>query len=107
MPLGHPSYIMGFCSFVAAVINFCSALHVSYEGRLLKLLAGTPQSDGKRCPYFMGDEMMLYLVIERFKNRDARAVYSRFRAKGRMLPEGLRYVVSWVETNYDRCFQVM
>ena len=50
---------------------------------------------------------MLYMVIERFKNRDAQAVYSRFKEKGRMLPGGLRYVVSWTETNFDRCFQMM
>jgi hypothetical protein len=50
---------------------------------------------------------MLYMVIERYKNRDAEAVYSRFREKGRMLPEGLEYVGSWVEPNFDRCFQLM
>jgi Domain of unknown function (DUF3303) len=50
---------------------------------------------------------MLYLVIERFKNRDAVAVYRRFRDKGRMAPVGLNYVDSWVETNFDRCFQLM
>ena len=50
---------------------------------------------------------MLYMVIERFKNRDAKAVYRRFREKGRMAPEGLAYVDSWVETNFDRCFQLM
>jgi hypothetical protein len=50
---------------------------------------------------------MLYMVIERFKNRDAKAVYRRFREKGRMAPRGLVYVESWVETNFDRCFQVM
>jgi len=50
---------------------------------------------------------MLYMVIERFKNREAAPVYRRFREKGRMAPEGLRYVESWVETNFDRCFQVM
>ena len=50
---------------------------------------------------------MLYMVIERFKNRDAKAVYRRFRDKGRMAPEGLAYVDSWVETNFDRCFQLM
>lgn len=47
------------------------------------------------------------MVLERFKNRDARAVYARAREHGRMLPEGLTYVASWVETNFDRCFQVM
>jgi hypothetical protein len=50
---------------------------------------------------------MLYMVVEHFKNRDARAVYARARERGRMLPEGLTYVASWVETNFDRCFQLM
>jgi Domain of unknown function (DUF3303) len=50
---------------------------------------------------------MLYMVIERFKNRDAKAIYSRFREKGRMMPEGLNYVDSYVEENFDRCFQLM
>ena len=50
---------------------------------------------------------MLYFVIERFKNRDATSVYRRFREKGRMTPQGLDYVESWVETNFDRCFQLM
>lgn len=50
---------------------------------------------------------MLFMVIERFRNRDALAVYRRFRERGRMMPEGLEYVASWVETNYDRCFQLM
>jgi hypothetical protein len=50
---------------------------------------------------------MLYMVIERFKNKNAEAVYRRFREHGRMAPEGLTYVDSWVETNFDRCFQIM
>lgn len=50
---------------------------------------------------------MLYMVIERFKNRDAAPVYKRFRERGRMAPEGLKYIDSWVETNFDRCFQLM
>ncbi len=50
---------------------------------------------------------MLFMIIERFKNRDARAVYARARDKGRMLPDGVTYVSSWVETNFDRCFQLM
>jgi len=50
---------------------------------------------------------MLFMVIEHFKNSDAKAVYKRFREKGRMMPEGLNYVASWTETNCDRCFQVM
>ena len=50
---------------------------------------------------------MLFMVIERFRNRDAKAVYARFREKGRMAPEGLTYVGSWIEANFDRCFQLM
>ena len=50
---------------------------------------------------------MLFMVIERFKNRDAKAVYSRFKELGRMMPNGLTYVGSWVEDNFDRCFQLM
>ncbi len=50
---------------------------------------------------------MLFMVIERFKNRDAAAVYRRFGEHGRMAPDGLKYIDSWVETNFDRCFQLM
>ncbi len=50
---------------------------------------------------------MLYMVIERFKYRDAKAVYGRFAEQGRMMPDGVRFITSWVETNHDRCFQVM
>jgi hypothetical protein len=51
---------------------------------------------------------MLYFVIERFKSREAAAeVYERFAKRGRMLPEGLHYIDSWVEENLDRCFQLM
>jgi hypothetical protein len=50
---------------------------------------------------------MLYMVIERFHDRDAASVYRRAREQGRMLPDGLAYVGSWVETNFDRCFQLM
>ncbi len=50
---------------------------------------------------------MLFMVIERFKNRDAKAVYRRFREHGRGAPDGLNYVGSWIEANFDRCFQLM
>jgi hypothetical protein len=50
---------------------------------------------------------MLYMVIERYHDRDAASVYRRARDHGRMLPDGLVYVGSWVETNFDRCFQLM
>jgi hypothetical protein len=50
---------------------------------------------------------MLFMIIERFKDQDALPVYKRFREKGRMAPEGLKYVDSWIEANFDRCFQLM
>jgi len=51
---------------------------------------------------------MLFIVIETFKGADAAsAVYERFAERGRMLPEGLLYVDSWVEENLNRCFQLM
>ena len=50
---------------------------------------------------------MLYMVIETFRDGDATPVYRRFRDKGRMLPEGLTYIDSWIAADLDRCFQVM
>ena len=48
---------------------------------------------------------MLYMVIERFK--DAPAIYQRLREKGRMMPEGLAYVSSWIDLDFKVCWQVM
>jgi len=50
---------------------------------------------------------MLFMVIERYKNRDAKAVYLRAKEQGCNLPEGLTYLGSWVEYNFDRCFQLI
>jgi len=50
---------------------------------------------------------MLYMVIEHFKPGQAPEVYRRFRDQGRMAPEGLHYVSSWVDLEFRRCFQVM
>jgi Protein of unknown function (DUF3303) len=50
---------------------------------------------------------MLYMIVERFRDGDARPVYRRFRDQGRMAPVGLRYVASWVTEDLRCCFQVM
>src|SRR5437879_9675795 len=50
---------------------------------------------------------MLFMVIERFKDRDPIPVYKRVRDAGIKFPEGLTYVGSWIEPNFDRCFQLM
>jgi Protein of unknown function (DUF3303) len=50
---------------------------------------------------------MLYMVVEHFRRGDALPVYRRFRDQGRLMPEGLRYVASWVTDDFRRCFQIM
>jgi hypothetical protein len=47
------------------------------------------------------------MIIERFKNQDPVPVYRRFRDRGRLAPEGLQYVSSWVDEELKRCFQLM
>jgi hypothetical protein len=49
----------------------------------------------------------LYMVIEHFKNGDPAPVYRRFRERGRLAPEGLTYINSWVDVNLERCYQLM
>ena len=50
---------------------------------------------------------MLFMIVEHFKNRDPRPIYKRFGESGRQMPDGLTYIDSWVEANFDRCFQLM
>jgi hypothetical protein len=50
---------------------------------------------------------MLYMVVERFKNNDAVSVYRRFRDRGRMVPDGVVYISSWVDDRLERCYQLM
>lgn len=50
---------------------------------------------------------MIYMVVERYRDGDAVPVYRRFRDRGRLAPEGLRYVQSWVDDRLERCYQLM
>jgi hypothetical protein len=50
---------------------------------------------------------MLYMIVEDFRDGDPLPAYRRFRDQGRLAPEGLRYVASWVTEDFRRCFQVM
>ncbi len=50
---------------------------------------------------------MLYMVIEHYRGGDPAPVYARFRERGRLAPDGLRYVASWVDAGLGRCWQVM
>ena len=47
---------------------------------------------------------MLFMVIERYKDKEA--VYKRFREKGRMMPDGVSYVNSWVTEDGNTCYQI-
>jgi len=47
------------------------------------------------------------MVLERFKKGDPVPVYRRFKERGRLMPEGLTYVSSWITQDLDRCWQVM
>jgi len=60
----------------------------------------TPRGEGT-------DHGMLYMVIEHYGPGRAAEVYRRFRDRGRMAPDGVRYVASWVDLDFRRCFQVM
>ena len=50
---------------------------------------------------------MLFMVVEHFKPGKAPEIYRRFRERGRMAPEDVKYVASWVDQGFQRCFQVM
>jgi hypothetical protein len=50
---------------------------------------------------------MMFMVIERYGPGKAVEVYRRFRDRGRMAPNGVRYIASWVDLDFRRCFQVM
>lgn len=50
---------------------------------------------------------MLYMIIESFKNGEPEPVYRRFRDQGRLAPEALKYISSWVTSDMTRCYQLM
>ncbi len=51
--------------------------------------------------------MKTFLVIETYKRGKTAAIYERFSKKGRMMPQKVEYVDSWVEENLQKCYQVM
>lgn len=50
---------------------------------------------------------MQYLIIERFHPGKLKEIYQRFDEKGRMLPEGVTYINSWIDEKITTCYQVM
>ena len=51
--------------------------------------------------------MPLFMVVEHFRNGEAAPVYRRFKERGRMAPDGLTYLSSWVDENLATCYQLM
>jgi len=50
---------------------------------------------------------MLFMVVEKFRNQDVKPIYRRLSDKGRMMPDGLKFVSSYVSADVSRCFQLM
>ena len=50
---------------------------------------------------------MLFMVVEHFKQGKTKDIYCRLQERGRMMPEGLKYVDSWISADFNRCFQLM
>jgi len=50
---------------------------------------------------------MLYMIIEKFHAGKVKMIYERFDEKGRMMPEGVNYINSWIQTDMSTCYQVM
>ncbi len=50
---------------------------------------------------------MLYMVIESFLPGKEKLIYQRLEEKGRLMPDGVRYINSWVERDLSKCYQVM
>lgn len=50
---------------------------------------------------------MIFMVIEHFEAGRIKDIYRRFAERGRMAPDGLRYIDSWVAADFSRCFQLM
>lgn len=50
---------------------------------------------------------MRFMVIERFGRGGIDVVGERFRAKGRMMPEGVTYIASWIVPDGSICYQLM
>ena len=69
---------------------------VAVSAAKLKVAGDTPATT---------EATMLYMVIEHFKN--APAIYQRLRQKGRMMPDGLNYISSWIDTDFKVCYQLM
>ena len=51
--------------------------------------------------------MRTYMVVERFHPGRIAEAYDRFERQGRLLPDGLHYIDSWLAPDEEVCFQLM
>ena len=56
---------------------------------------------------FNAEDKMLYMIIENFHRDKVKEIYQRFEEKGRLMPEGVKYVNSWIDEEVTKCYQVM
>jgi hypothetical protein len=93
---------LGVCAFVRRGSPVCSSSRIGLLAiaRTFQLPRGRFLAEAPKRP-------SLFMVIQRFRNQDAKAVYRRFEQRGRLAPDGVTYVGSWVEASLDRCFQLM
>ena len=47
------------------------------------------------------------MIIERFRPGMREEIYRRFAERGRMLPDGVRYIDSWISRDLVVCYQLM
>lgn len=50
---------------------------------------------------------MLFMIVEKFRPGKVKALYQRFDEKGRMMPEGVTYINSWINAEVTVCYQLM
>ena len=50
---------------------------------------------------------MLYMIIEKFHQGKIKQLYERFDERGRLMPDGVNYINSWIDINVETCYQIM
>jgi hypothetical protein len=56
---------------------------------------------------YVKEKMKKYMVVENYKKGCYERIYERYHSKGRMFPEGLQFLNSWVNKENNKCFQLM
>ncbi|MCP4441780.1 MAG: DUF3303 domain-containing protein [Aureispira sp.] len=51
--------------------------------------------------------MKTYMIIEHFHQDKLKEIYDRFDKKGRLMPESVHYINSWIDEKVEVCYQVM